>query len=441
MIRQEAILQSPLRFLDRSIRGGLGKGHLGVIVAPAGVGKSACLVQLGLDALLRRKPVLHVALGQSVEHVSARYDALFDELVERTGLADRGGVRESMSHRRLIWSSAEGTFGAKGIEEPLSAFQAHLALGPATILVDGLDWSAPGSAAIVGAVKASAARVGAELWMTARDARREAAGPPLPLAALPEDCAGLVDVAVLLEPQGRHARLKLVKDFDRLALAEVPLVLEGGTLRLPTDDEAPRGDASAPAAFTLLASGSGGAEEEFGACAEGWGVREVNFTFAGRKGLARTRGLVELTEDELRNGEVSPAYVKAHLHRELPDSAELRRVLQAIWHQVSTAGEVFSVGAVNPDKTAHGGTGWAVELARHWGKPVHLFDQERTRWFRWDERDWVDEEPPVITRERFAGAGTRSLSDGGRAAIRALFERSFGPARDPQGAAMRAREP
>jgi len=93
---------------------------------------------------------------------------------------------------------------------------------------------------------------------------------------------------------------------------------------------------------------------------------------------------------------------------------------------VSTAGEVFSVGAVNPDKTARGGTGWAVELARHWGKPVHLFAQERKGWFRWNERDWVAEAPPAITRERFAGAGTRSLSDDGRAAIRALFELSFG---------------
>ena len=64
MFRKEAILQSPLRILDRSIRGGLGKGHLGVIMAPAGVGKSACLVQIGLDALLREKPVLHVAVGQ-----------------------------------------------------------------------------------------------------------------------------------------------------------------------------------------------------------------------------------------------------------------------------------------------------------------------------------------------------------------------------------------
>jgi hypothetical protein len=426
MIRKEAILQSPLRFLDRSIHGGLGKGHLGVIVAPAGVGKSACLVQIGLDALLRERPVLHVAIGQSVEHVHARYDALFDDLAERVDLADRPGVRESIAHRRLIWSSLDGTFGARALDEALAAFEAHLGLGPSTLLVDGFEWEAPGAAATVGAVKASAARIGAELWMTARDARARERGAAPRTVPLPDDCAALVDVGLLLEPDGRQARLTLVKDFERSPAADLRLVLEGGTLRPPGDDEAPPLELS-PESFTLLATGSAGAEEEFGACAERWGLREVNFTFGGRHELARTRGLVELSEDELRVGEVSAAYVEAHMHRPLSEPAELRRVLQAIWHQVSTAAEVFAVGAVNPDNTAHGGTGWAVELARHWGKPVHLFDQVRKRWLRWNERDWEDEAPPSITRERFAGAGTRSLSDDGRAAIRALFERSFGP--------------
>jgi hypothetical protein len=426
MIRQEAILQSPLRILDRSIRGGLGKGHLGVIMAPAGVGKSACLVQLGLDALLRGRPVLHVAAGQSVEHVSARYDALFDDLAERVDLADRRGVRESIAHRRLIWSSMDGPVGARGLDEALAAFEAHLGLAPAAILVEGFGWEEPGAAATLGAIKASAARVPAELWMTARDARGSDVGRAPRIAPLADDCAALVDVGVFLEPHGRYARVTLVKDFERFPAADVPLVIEGGALRLPADGEPPPSVERSPESFTLLASGSAGAEEEFGACAERWGVREVNFTFGGRHEVARTRGLVELSEDELRVGEVSAAYVKAHLHRVLSESPELRRVLQAIWHQVSRAGEVFSVGAVNPDKTAHGGTGWAVELARHWGKPVHLFDQGRGGWFRWSERDWVAEAPPAITHERFAGAGTRCLSDEGRAAIRALFERSFG---------------
>jgi hypothetical protein len=386
-------------------------------------------VQIGLDALLREKPVLHVAIGQSVEHVAARYDALFDALAERVDLVDRRGVRESIAHRRLIWSSMNRAFGARALDEALAAFQAHLELGPSIILVDGFGWEEPGAAATVGAIKASAARVAAEIWMTARDARGLELGRTPRIAPVSDDCTALVDVGVFLEPHGRHARLTLVKDFERFPATDVQLVIEGGTLRLPGYDEAPPSVELSPESFTLLASGSAGAEEEFGACAERWGVREVNFTFGGRHEIARTRGLVELSEDELRVGEVSAAYVKAHMHRAFPESAELRRVFQAIWHQVSTAGEVFSVGAVNPDKTAHGGTGWAVELGRHWGKSVHLFDQERKRWFRWNEGDWVAETPPAITRERFAGAGTRSLSDDGRAAIRALFERSFGAPR------------
>jgi len=424
MIRQEAILQSPLRILDRTLRGGLGPGHLGVIMAPAGVGKSACLVQLGLDALLRERPVLHVGVGQPVEHVSARYAAVFDALADRVDLADRGKVREAIARRRLIWSSMDGAFGAHALDEALRAFQAHSGRAPSAVLVDGFGWEGPGAAATVGALKASAARVGAELWMTARDAP---GGAP-PIAPLADDCAALVDVGVFLEPHGRHARLTLVKDFGRFPAADVPLVLEGGALRIEDEDqdEAPLIEPR-PEDFTLLVSGFAGAEEEFGACAERWGVGEVNFTFAGRHEVVRTRGLVELSEDDLRVGQVSPAYVKAHLHRALSGSPELQRVLQAIWHQVSRAGEVFSVGAIRPDKTAHGGTGWAVELARHWGKPVHLFDQERRGWFRWSGGDWGAVAPPTITQERFAGAGTRSVSDEGRAAIRALFERSFGP--------------
>ena len=429
MIWQEAVLRSPLRILDRSIRGGLGKGHLGVIMAPPGVGKSGCLVQIGLDVLLRGRSVLHAAVGQSVEHVSARYEAHFDELADRVDLADRRGVREAMARRRLIWSSLDGTFDGRAIDEALTAFEAHLGHGPSTILVDGFDWHEPDAAATVGVVKASAARVGAEIWMTARDAGSGGLEGPR-IDPLSGRCSALVDIGVLLEPQGRHARLTLVKDFERFPAADVPLVLEGGTLRTTGDDEPPPEPAElAPEDVTLLAVGSAGAEEEFGACAERWGVREVNFTSPDRQGLARTRGLVELTEEQLRAGEVSAAYVKAHLHRSLSDSPELRRVLQLIWHQVSTAGEVFAIGHVNPDKTAQGGTGWAVELARHWGKPVHLFDQERRGWFRWDGREWVSEPPPTIAHARIAGAGTRALSDEGRAAIEDLFARSFGAPR------------
>jgi hypothetical protein len=426
MYRKEVNAQSPMRILEKSIHGGLGQGHLGVVTAPAGVGKTACLVQIGLDDLMREKAVLHVAIGESAEHASAWYDALFDDLAELVELADRGEVRESVGHRLLIEAFAEGAFSAPALDGALAAFEASFRTRPSAILIDGFHWGGPGCTAALRTIKASAAGAGAELWMTARTARGYDGRQPRTLATACEGCAALIDVELLLEPHGSRVKVRLVKDFDRFPASDVHLALHTNTLRLALDGEPAESGKPLAQSFTLLASGAHGAEAEFGACAERWGLQEVNFTFRGRDELARARGLVELSEEDLKLGDVSAAYLKAHMHRSYPDTPAFKHVLQAIWHQVSTAGEVFSVGTIMADKTAHGGTGWAVELARHWGKPVHLFDQERGSWFLWRDRDWIEEPPPVITRERFAGTGTRSLSDNGRAAINALFERSFG---------------
>ncbi|MBI4821903.1 MAG: hypothetical protein HY791_36935 [Deltaproteobacteria bacterium] len=182
----------------------------------------------------------------------------------------------------------------------------------------------------------------------------------------------------------------------------------------------------APApSYTLLSGGAQGAESEFGATAEKFGLREVNFTFAGRT-PERTVNLFELSDAELRQGSVSTAYVERQLHRKFPESPTFQKMLQTIWHQVVTAGEVFVVGAILEDGTVKGGTGWAAELARHFKKELHVFDQEKKSWFTWVDGAWKSEDPPMIYRRRFAGTGTRFLTDDGREAIKSLFERSFG---------------
>ncbi|MBN1961797.1 MAG: hypothetical protein JW841_12705 [Deltaproteobacteria bacterium] len=175
---------------------------------------------------------------------------------------------------------------------------------------------------------------------------------------------------------------------------------------------------------TLLSGGAVGAEVEFGICAERAGIAEETFSFAGRKS-ERTRGLVELCEEELRLGDVSDAYLKKYMHRTYPATPLFRKVLQSIWHQVSTAGEVFSVGLINEDNTVKGGTGWAVELAKHWHKPVFVFDQSKSCWFTWQDSVWKQIDPPTITKSRFTGTGTRFLEPSGRDAINSLFTRSF----------------
>ncbi len=57
------------------LNGGLGRGEIGVIVAPTGVGKSHFLVHVGSEALRRGKDVVHYTFELSETQVGIRYDS------------------------------------------------------------------------------------------------------------------------------------------------------------------------------------------------------------------------------------------------------------------------------------------------------------------------------------------------------------------------------
>jgi hypothetical protein len=175
---------------------------------------------------------------------------------------------------------------------------------------------------------------------------------------------------------------------------------------------------------TLFSGAAQGAEAEFGAAAERYGIEEVNFTFDGH-GDARRRGIRVLTHRELAHGDVSLAYVSKLMHRRYPDTPLFKRVLQSIWHQVNSGQEIYVVGKILPDDTVKGGTGWGAEFAKLCNKPLFVFDQDKDGWFRWAGDRWDGVPEPVIAHTEFTGTGTRFLSENGRKAIEQLFARSF----------------
>jgi hypothetical protein len=428
MYRKEVNDRSPLRILEASIHGGLGKGNLGVVMARAGVGKTACLVQIGLDDLLRERPVMHVALEQTVDHVISWYDALFEDMLVRNDLDDPDSVHDMVQRNRVIQAFADHDLWPERLEKTVEMFREHVDFKPAAILVDGYNWEShtvAENAAMIGAFKAYAKMLDAELWMSAQTHRAGTGDHPSGLTPPWDQYANLIDVAIFLEPHGDTVSVRLLKDHEDAEPPDTHLNLHSDTLSLMVEDAAEI--AKLPTeAFTLLSGAANGAEKVFGECAEEWGMMELNFSFPGRK-TARNRGLVELTAAELEQGHVSRVYVKAHLHREFPRTPHFEKMLQTIWHQVNTSGQVFVIGTVLDDQTIKGGTGWAAELARHWGKPAFVFDQGEEQWRHWDGESWAKCEPPRINARRFTGSGTRKLNDAGAKAIRELFERSFGP--------------
>jgi hypothetical protein len=94
---------------------------------------------------------------------------------------------------------------------------------------------------------------------------------------------------------------------------------------------------------------------------------------------------------------------------------------------VNKGHQVFAVGTILEDNTVKGGTGWAVELARLFNRPVSVYDQDRKGWFTWKDVSWK-EDTPKIEHDTFVGSGTRYLTDDGKQAIEQLFADSFGQA-------------
>jgi len=175
----------------------------------------------------------------------------------------------------------------------------------------------------------------------------------------------------------------------------------------------------------LFSGGMKGAEAAFGTCAEKFDVEEVNFTFEGHP-TERHRGIRVLNHEELRNGDVSLEYVSKLMHRKYHDAPTIRKVLQTLWYQVNSGQEIYVVGAILPDDTVRGGTGWGAEFAKLCNKPLFVFDQEKDAWFEWAGDAWQKMKAgPVITHPHFTGTGTRALQPNAKGAIDALFSRSF----------------
>lgn len=175
---------------------------------------------------------------------------------------------------------------------------------------------------------------------------------------------------------------------------------------------------------TLCSGGLKGAEATFGEMAEKWGVTEAIYTFEGHK-LHREKNAIFLSQQELERGDISMELASKMLNRTYYETTKIRKVLQTIFHMVNNGHQVFVIGTILEDNSVKGGTGWAVELAKLFNRPLHVFDQPLKQWFSWIDNQW-QADSPRIEYNTFVGSGTRYLSDAGSEAIIKLFEDSFG---------------
>jgi replicative DNA helicase len=72
-----ATLTTPWDSVNGVMDGGLGGGELGVLVAPAGIGKTWCLQSIGAHLVKEGNTVVHYTLELNANYVGLRYDTVF----------------------------------------------------------------------------------------------------------------------------------------------------------------------------------------------------------------------------------------------------------------------------------------------------------------------------------------------------------------------------
>ncbi|TWI72308.1 hypothetical protein LZ24_01716 [Desulfobotulus alkaliphilus] len=174
---------------------------------------------------------------------------------------------------------------------------------------------------------------------------------------------------------------------------------------------------------TLYTSGHQGTESEFGRLAESCGIKEIHYSWATRD-IERSHAMEVLDAATLAKGDVSMEIVSKRMGRSYSKVDTIRKVMQLLFHTINHGHQVFAVGWIQEDGTVKGGTGWGVELAKFFNRPLSVYDQKAMEWFTWQQSQWV-KDCPVIGHSTFAATGTRHLSEEGKAAIADLFARSF----------------
>ena len=67
MLKTDLILRNPIQFLGGQSEDVMASGQFGGVLARAGVGKTALMVQMALNAMLHERNVLHVSLNGETE--------------------------------------------------------------------------------------------------------------------------------------------------------------------------------------------------------------------------------------------------------------------------------------------------------------------------------------------------------------------------------------
>ena len=209
MLKNELILKNPLRRMGYESDDILKGGEFGAVMARAGVGKTAFLVQLALHSMLREKNVLHISLNDPVKKVSLWYKEVFNRIATQYAIHQSMQLWDTiLPHRFIMTFKVEG-FSVPKLEERLTDLLEQDIFRPQAMIIDGLPFDNAVNQELSDLKNLASSR-GMHLWFTVRTHRHEEPdlkGTPAQLIPV----ADLFEVAIQLVPVGKQIQIKAIK--------------------------------------------------------------------------------------------------------------------------------------------------------------------------------------------------------------------------------------
>jgi len=233
MLKKELLSRSPIRILEDSIHGGLGRGNLGVFAGRKGVGKTASLVHVAIDQLLKEKHVLHITFADDAHHIEKWYRHVFQEVSTMYKLEEPYDIYDEIKHHRLIIHFKQSDIAFDQMKNDIDIFIESMNFKPELYIVDGYPFPQK-SEEDMNRWKQLAMEQKIEVWFSAtlhRDNMEfDERGIPAPINRITDSFS----VIIMLEPESKHIELKLLKDHDSDDLEKLHLKLDPKTLLIAT---------------------------------------------------------------------------------------------------------------------------------------------------------------------------------------------------------------
>jgi len=209
MLKNDLILRNPLRLMGHENEAIVPEGGFGAVLARAGVGKTALIVQVALDTMLQHRNVLHVSLDDPVEKVHLWYQEVLNSLAHQYHVRQIKDLWESIQMNRFIMTFKVEGFSVPKLEERVKDLTEQQIFNPHMVIIDGLPFDDRLRGPLEG-LKAFSENHRLHLWFTVTTHRHEepaADGLPVQLSAV----ADLFDAAIQLQPEGNKIHIRSLK--------------------------------------------------------------------------------------------------------------------------------------------------------------------------------------------------------------------------------------